>query len=198
MKEFWDERFAIEEYAYGTFPNVFFKKWIDKLPPANLLLPGEGEGRNAVYAARKGWDVDAFDQSDNARMKALKLAEKAGVSINYFVGNLDEYNLAESKYDFIALIFLHLGPDERRNYHKKLIGLLKPGGLILIESFSKGQIQYNTGGPKNIHMLYSMEELSEDLEGLKILEKQSLELELEEGLYHKGKAHLSRIVGMKK
>ena len=56
MKEFWDTRYAEIDFAYGKTPNTFFKDSIDKLTPGKLLLPADGEGRNAVYAATKGWD----------------------------------------------------------------------------------------------------------------------------------------------
>ena len=61
MKEFWNERYSQEAYAYGTEPNAFFKSRIDQLSPGKLLLPAEGEGRNAVYAATKGFEVSAYD-----------------------------------------------------------------------------------------------------------------------------------------
>lgn len=197
MKEFWDERFAAKEYVYGILPNNYYKSWLDRLNPGRLLLPGEGEGRNAVYAAKVGWQVDAYDLSEQAKKKALKLGQDSGVSLNYHIGHLEELSLQEEEYDLIALIFLHLPGEERRNYHRKLIQLLKPGGLILIESFSKEQINNNTGGPKSLDMLYSLEDLSKDLQGLEVLEKLNLEADLEEGSYHRGKALLSRIVAKK-
>ena len=197
MKEFWDERFASEEYVYGILPNNYFKSWLDRTDTGWLLLPGEGEGRNAVYAAKAGWHVDAYDLSEQAKKKALKLGQDSGVSLNYNIGHLEELSLQEEEYDLIALIFLHLTGDERRNYHRKLIQLLKPGGLILIESFSKEQINNNTGGPKSLDMLYSLEDLSKDLQGLEVLEKLKLEADLKEGSFHRGKACLSRIVAKK-
>ena len=80
---FWDERYSSIEFVYGTEPNIFFKDELDKLNTGNILLPGEGEGRNAVYAAVKGWNVDAVDFSIIAKEKALNLAEENSVSINY-------------------------------------------------------------------------------------------------------------------
>jgi len=78
MIDFWNARYAAAEYAYGTEPNAFFKAQLDQLTPGRLLLPAEGEGRNAVYAAKKGWEVVAFDQSDAGQKKALKLAKETG------------------------------------------------------------------------------------------------------------------------
>ena len=69
MKEFWNERYAAENYVYGTLPNTFFKYELSRLRPGKILLPAEGEGRNAVYAAEQGWDVYAFDYSHEAKRK---------------------------------------------------------------------------------------------------------------------------------
>ena len=75
MKNFWDERYSNKEFVYGTLPNQFFKDQLDKLKPGKILMVGEGEGRNAVYAAKLGWQVDAIDSSNVAKEKAAKLAE---------------------------------------------------------------------------------------------------------------------------
>ena len=79
---FWDERYSSEEYVYGTEPNQFFKEQIDKITvPGKLLLPGEGEGRNAIYAARSGWQVDVFDQSRTAKETITTVKNQSGVSL---------------------------------------------------------------------------------------------------------------------
>ena len=145
MKEFWNDRYAAEEYVYGKDPNVFFRSWVDSSTSGKMLLPGEGEGRNAVYAATAGWEVYAFDQSDNAREKALKLAKDRGVEINYRLGSLLDKPLEEESYDMVGLIFFHLFPEARRIYHAHLASALNPGGLIVFEAFSKEQINNNTG-----------------------------------------------------
>jgi hypothetical protein len=59
----WDERYNLPEYIYGTEPNQFLKNFIQKNKPGKILLPGDGEGRNSVYAAQSGWKVYAFDSS---------------------------------------------------------------------------------------------------------------------------------------
>lgn len=71
----WDQRYAQSEYVYRTNPNEFFKKELANLTPGKILLPAEGEGRNAAYAAEKGWTVSAFDQSEEGRKKALLFSE---------------------------------------------------------------------------------------------------------------------------
>jgi hypothetical protein len=63
MKDFWNERYGWDESAYGEQPNEYFKKQLAQLEPGEILMPAEGEGRNAVHAAKSGWHVKAFDTS---------------------------------------------------------------------------------------------------------------------------------------
>ena len=98
MKEMWDQRFASEEYAYGTQPNLYFKEKLTGLEPGTLLLPAEGEGRNAVFAAGLGWEVRAMDFSGQGRIKALKLAERMGVQLDYTIGDLAVEDFGEQIY----------------------------------------------------------------------------------------------------
>jgi len=115
MKEFWNERFAQKIYTYGKAPNVFFANQINKLQKGTLLLPAEGEGRNAVYAAIKGWNVTAFDYSEEGRKKALSLSREYDVEIDYQIQHADEFSDSE-KYDAIALIYAHFEAKNAKCY----------------------------------------------------------------------------------
>lgn len=195
---FWDERYSGEEFIYGTEPNQFFKEQIDKIPkPGKLILPGEGEGRNAVYAARAGWQVDALDQSNIAKQKALMLAQQYGVQINYKVIDLNNFSPEKSNYNAAAVIFVHLPPIERVELHKKLIGSLTKGGIILLELFSMNQLGKESGGPQDISMLSSVEEIQSDFENMKTILIEETNLYLTEGSKHSGEASVIRFVGKK-
>lgn len=196
-KALWDSRYSAGEYIYGKEPNAFFREQIDLLKPGRILLPAEGEGRNAVYAAAKGWEVFAFDQSDEGRKKALQLAEEAGVAIHYELGDLAEMPLPEEHFDVVALIFVHQAPDERRTFHQKLAGCLKPGGRIILESYTKEQLKYNSGGPKDPLLLIEPVDLAEDFKGLKIVENQSHIIWHQEGTMHSGEASVVRLIAEK-
>jgi 2-polyprenyl-3-methyl-5-hydroxy-6-metoxy-1,4-benzoquinol methylase len=198
MQETWDERYSGPEYIYGKNPNLWFKTFIDGHTPGKILLPGEGEGRNANYAAVHGWTVEATDQSANAREKALKLAAGSGVEISYTLGDLMEMKVPEASYDAIGLIFIHKTPDQRKLFYPKLIRGLKPGGFIVLEAFSKKQIHNTSGGPQDPELLFSAEELRHDFRDLEILELYELEQVLTEGLLHQGKADTIRMTAHKK
>jgi SAM-dependent methyltransferase len=197
MREFWEERFKKEDYVYGVEPNIFFKDFIDGLQPGRILLPAEGEGRNAVYAANKGWEVDAFDFSLNARRKALELARKEGVSIEYLVADIEFHELEDEMYDAIALIHVHFHSRNRTYIHKKLINSLKTGGFFLIEAFSKEQFGNVSGGPKEKDLLYDISDLRHDFGNINIETLYEKKVELDEGIFHKGPADVIRMVAIK-
>lgn len=197
MKEMWDQRYAGEEYVYGTDPNPFFQEYLEGLKPGKLLLPAEGEGRHAVFAARFGWDVEAFDQSEEAWKKAIKLANQAGVEFRYQVMDIEEASYEPGSFDLIALLYLHLPEKVRFGFHRRLITWLKPGGTILLEGFSKDQLNFASGGPKDKSMLFDLQEIAEDFSSLQtvILEKKVLQIEA--GTGHTGEASIVRFLGKK-
>jgi SAM-dependent methyltransferase len=195
MKEMWNKRYEGAEYVYGIHPNVFFKERIDAAEIGSLLLPAEGEGRNAVYAASLGWDVYAFDYSHKAKEKAIRLSKENELSINYEVHAMEDAKYELASFDMLAFIYAH-NPNRKDN-HRHLLSYLKPGGTLILEAFSKKQINNNTGGPKNIDMLYSIEELKEDFSTLRELNVWEEELMLNEGQFHKGKSSIIRLVAKK-
>ncbi len=196
MQEFWDQRYDTEEFVYGKHPNAFFKDFIDRNHPGSLLLPAEGEGRNAVYAALKGWKVTAFDFSINARKKALELCREYGVEVGYHISSIEDFH-TDDRFDAIALIFLHLPPEHRHRMHRKLIGFLKPGGYFVMEAFSKKQVHYNTGGPKNTSLLYQRQDLMDDIQDLELEYFKDKLREVGEGYYHRGKAEVIQLIARK-
>jgi SAM-dependent methyltransferase len=202
MKEFWDNRYQQGAYAYGEAPNQFFEAQIWRLTPGKLLLPAEGEGRNGVFAAQLGWQVSAFDLSQEGRNKALALAAKHNVVLHYQVGGFSEIDYAPETFDAIALVYAHFPAALKSGYHQKLAGYLKQGGLVIFEAFSKQHLRYNSvnpqvGGPKDEAMLFSLAEVEEDFKGFDFLLLQEEVVELNEGLYHNGTGSVIRFVAQK-
>ena len=196
---FWDERYSSEKYVYGTEPNQFFKQQIQKIKPVGkLLLPGEGEGRNAVFAAKLGWAVDAFDQSPVAKMKAKKLARENKIDINYSSVDLGKFIPKNNFYDCAAIIFVHLTPDIRSEFHNKIVESIKSSGKLILELFSKNQYGKSSGGPQNIDMLSTVEEIKNDFKDLDRILLQEENIFLNEGEKHSGEASVIRFVGKKR
>lgn len=194
---FWDERYSTEEFIYGKEPNKFFKECLEKLKPGKLFLPGEGEGRNAVFAAKLGWQVEAVDQSIIARSKALNLADENNVKINYSVCEINNYEFKVNYYDAVAIIFFHLTFDIRTAIHKKIVNSLKDGGIIILEMFNKDQLGRDSGGPQDYNMLYSTDDIERDFSSLRTLLLENKVITLNEGAKHSGEASVIRYVGIK-
>lgn len=203
MKEKWDERYKEPEFAYGKAPNVFFKEWLTKFTPGKILMPADGEGRNGVFAAQLGWQVQSFDLSSEGQTKALQLAKENNVSIDYTVGDFDQLDFETAGFDAIGLVYAHFPADKKSAFHKKLNGYLKPGGIVIFEAFSKQHLQYKkqdpkVGGPDDLGMLFSTEELAADFSNYEVLVLTEDIPVLEEGKYHQGQGSVIRFVGRKK
>ena len=201
--ERWNDRYSNEEFAYGEEPNNFFKEQIEKLNTGTILFPAEGEGRNAVYAAKLGWEVAAFDISEEGKNKALKLAEANDVTIDYKVGALETLNYQPEQFDAIALIYAHFPAEIKSQLHRTLETYLRKDGIIIFEAFSKKHLEYlavndKVGGPKDIGSLFSIEEIKTDFPNYEIIQFEETEIELNEGLFHNGKGSVIRFVGKKK
>lgn len=196
MQQFWDQRYAENETVYGLNPNQFFKQFVDSRKPGTILLPAEGEGRNAVYAASKGWQVEAFDFSEVAREKALDFARGEKLNINYILQDISLFK-AEKQYDAVGLIYVHLPEKQRKAFHAEIYKSIKPGGLFVLEAFAKEQAGLNSGGPKDPAMLYDAPSLCSDFPFMHMITCEQKEVVLEEGEYHKGKAAVLRMIGQR-
>ncbi|MEO6488427.1 MAG: methyltransferase domain-containing protein [Ferruginibacter sp.] len=199
----WNERFSKIEFAYGEDPNNYLKEQLLKLDVGNILFPAEGEGRNAVFAAKIGWTVSAFDISNEGKKKALLLAEANHVTIDYKVCDLQAVKFNPGQFDAIALIYAHFPAAIKSLYHKMLDKYLKKDGIVIFEAFSKKHLEYNSkndkvGGPKEIEMLFSIDEIRSDFMNYEVIELMEMEVELNEGQFHNGKGSVIRFVGRKK
>jgi hypothetical protein len=197
MMSLWDERFSADAYVYGELPNQFFADQINKHKPGRILLPMEGEGRNAVYAAKHGWEVEAFDASVEGIKKAQKLAAKHGVTISYTHATTDAFDYKPERYDLVALVYAHLPPNERLAMHRGIANALVPGGMIVAELFHPKQLGRTSGGPKNQDMLYPLSLLESDFPQFETIYGVEKEVELDEGAFHKGAAFVTRYVSKK-
>jgi cyclopropane fatty-acyl-phospholipid synthase-like methyltransferase len=197
MSLHWDERYNRKEYVYGSTPNVFFENQLTDLKPGVILLPCEGEGRNALFAAQSNWNVVAFDSSEVGKNKAMALAAQNNVSYDYQILDVNEANFEPESFDVIALIYAHFKPQLRSKFHATLQRWLKPGGKIILEAFNPNQLNYNSGGPKDLDMLYSTDILYKDFEGMKIELIETSTIVLDEGAFHQGDAAVIRFVAQK-
>lgn len=194
---FWNQRYASQEFAYGIEANAFLTSTLSSLPAGRILLPGDGEGRNAVFAARLNWDVLAVDLSEEGRNKALRLASQYNVSLKYVVDRLENFIPQEAAFDVVGLIFLHLPPGLRGLVHQRCVDALRPGGLVVLEAFTPGQLNFSSGGPKDADLLYTADILRKDFSRLEMVSLEEKTVILREGPYHDGEAAVVRMLAKK-
>jgi len=202
MNQKWDEKYQDHEFVYGKEPNLFFKEWLQKFEPGSILMPADGEGRNGVFAAQIGWKVTSFDLSIQGQSKALQLAKENGVTLEYIVGDLEQLHFEREEFDAIGLVYAHFSTEDKSLFHRKLNEYLRPGGVIILEAFSKNHLHFNelnprVGGPKDIDMLYSKSEIIADFENYEVFMLEEEEILLDEGKYHIGKGSVIRFIGRK-
>jgi SAM-dependent methyltransferase len=194
----WDERFKDEAFVYGTQPNEFLESVADRLKPGSRILSlGAGEGRNEVWLAERGHQLSAVDSSQVGLDKLKTLAEERGVEVETILGNALDYAPESGVYDAAILIFLHVRSHLRPALHELLWSALKPGGFLIMEQFRREQIERESGGPRNIDMLYHSDDILRDFSDAELLIHQEVERDLDEGMLHVGAACLIQVLARK-
>ena len=122
----WDERYSTAEYAYGVEPNGFLASHYQALPRGRILSLAEGEGRNAVFLARQGYEVTAVDGSAVGLRKAENLARENAVSFHCIHADLATFAIAAQAWDGIVSIFCPLPSELRAQVHAGVVAGLRP------------------------------------------------------------------------
>lgn len=194
----WDERYATADYFYGKEPNDFLREQLGRLPKGGkVLCLAEGEGRNAVFLAREGFQVTAVDGSRVGLQKLEALAQEAGVSIPTLCADLAEFKIEPQAWDAIIAIWCHLPSTLRRKVHAASVQGLRPGGVFLLEAYRPEQLNYGTGGPKDPDFLMNLEILRSDLIGLRLEVGIEKDREIHEGKGHQGPSAVVQVLGLK-
>lgn len=198
--ERWNERFRAPDYVFGTAPNAFLASNASRLKRGqHALCVADGEGRNSVWLAERGLEVTAFDFSPVAVEKARKLASARGVSVAYEVAGVYEWRWPANAFDVVAAIFVQFADPAMRTFmFERMARALKPGGLVLIEGYTPKQLEYGTGGPKQLENLYTEDLLRREFSAFDILELRQYEAELDEGSRHRGMSAVIDFVGRKR
>ncbi len=195
----WNTRFSATDYVFGTEPNQFLAAQAPCLKPGmRALCVADGEGRNSVGLAKLGLEVTAFDFSPIGLEKARRLAASKGAKIDYRHGNILEWDWKAAQYDVVAAIFIQFAtPAQRAGIFRGFIDALAPGGLLLIQGYTPKQLQYGTGGPKQVENLYTEALLRESFASLEIIELREHDIEVQEGPGHSGMSALIDLVARK-
>jgi SAM-dependent methyltransferase len=150
----WDKRFGRKEFTLGKEPNPFLKQHLHLLPRGKALDMATGEGRNAVFLAQNGFEVDAVDISQKGLKKARKLAREKGVKVNALRVDLDHYQIEKDRYDLIANFYFL-----KRRLVPKIRKGLRKGGKVIFETYVLEHRTLATGGPKQAKYFLKPNEL---------------------------------------
>lgn len=199
MAGVWDERYAGEAYHFGTEPNAFLATQRDLLRPGmRCLAVADGEGRNGVWLAEQGVAVHAVDSSPVALEKARKLAVQRGVSVEFELADLAQWDCGVARYDMVVGIFIQFAPPGLREaIFERLKQCLKPGGLLLLHGYTPRQLGYKTGGPSQIENLYTESLLRDAFADMEILQLKEYDAVIHEGTGHDGMSALIDLVARK-
>ena len=196
--EFWNDRYKSDEFAYGLEPNDFIKSNSSLIKPhSKILCLAEGEGRNAVYLSTLGHDVTAIDYSINGLQKTKQLANTFGVHVNTICADLSDYVFEQHKWDVIICVFGHFPSQIRQSIHAQIYSSLKKGGKFMMEAYSQEQLKYKTGGPLDVKLLYSIDDLKKDFYNFPSIQIKQVERVINEGKFHNGLASVIQVVGQK-
>lgn len=195
----WNRRFETDDFIFGEEPNGFLRAQARLLQPGQrALCVADGEGRNSVWLARQGLQVDAFDIAEAGVAKARQLAARAGVSVDFSVSDCDTWPWPLARYDVVAAIFIQFAePAMRERLFARMVQALQPGGLLVLLGYTPRQLEYRTGGPGRESHLYTQPLLREAFAALTILELREYEADLAEGTQHSGRSALIGLVARK-
>ena len=196
----WDERYSQHEFVYGLEPNDFLVEQSGRIPPGRVLCLAEGEGRNALHLALKGYDVLAVDSSRVGLEKAARRAQQADVTIHTELADLAEFHIKEGHWQGIVSIFAHLPPAVRKPLHQQVVAGLAPGGVFILEAYTPRQLEIGgVGGPGRDQQdrLMTLMELKDELAGLRLDVAQETDRDVNEGEFHRGRGAVVQIVGIK-
>jgi SAM-dependent methyltransferase len=197
--DFWNARYATDDYIFGTAPNVFLASQAALIHTGmRALAVADGEGRNGVWLAAQGVRVHAVDFSPAALDKARKLANERGVTLEVEQADILNWDWPEAEYDLVAAIFIQFAPPpERERIIAGIRRCLKPGGVLILQGYTPKQIEFATGGPSNPANLYTADLLHAWFGDWDIVHLHEHESFISEGSHHHGMSALIDLVARK-
>ena len=195
----WQTRYATPEYAFGKSPNYFLESCKRLLPRSGRALAvADGEGRNGVWLAEQGLEVVSIDFSPAAQRKAKALAAERDVKVTFELVDVHNWNYPSAAFDVVAEIFTQFSnPADRARKWAGMQKALKPGGLLIIQGYTPKQLEYGTGGPKEIENLYTRAMLEQEFGGLRELSLVEEERDIHEGTSHGGMSAVINLTARK-
>ena len=163
----WDARYEEKELVWPGEPNLFLPPIVESLTPGTALDLACGEGRNAIWLARGGWDVTAVDFSPVGIEKGRQIA--GDTSVEWVVADVTSYE-AERRFDLVMIVYVHMLDDDTGNLFDRAITALAPGGTLIGVGHALRNLTEGVGGPPYPEILWTAERIAPFLRGLDIVE----------------------------
>jgi SAM-dependent methyltransferase len=171
-KAFWDEKYSVKEYVYTKDVNRFVKEHLEALAPGKMIDLAGGEGRNTVFFAEKGWQVENIDLSSVGLEKCSELAKERGVSDRVATTNASALDFVSTlaPVDLGLCAYLQIPQAELEIAITGLVDKIKPGGVFFGVWHALDNLEDGFGGPQNPELLPSTSSMR------KVLSKLPLEI----------------------
>lgn len=194
----WNQRYSAPGYRFGKEPAEFLSREAGQLVAGSkVLCVADGEGRNSVYLAGLGHEVTAFDASDVALAKARDLAKERGVSVDFNLAGVEDWDWSQ-QFDVVVGVFIQFaGPGLQKRMFDWMSGTVVSGGLLLLHGYVPRQLEYKTGGPGVAENMYTEALLRDAFDGFEVLKIRDYDAEIDEGPGHSGQSALIDFVGRK-
>jgi cyclopropane fatty-acyl-phospholipid synthase-like methyltransferase len=198
--DFWNKRFDTPDYIFGRAPNEYLqtqaKQYLKKGDA--VLCVADGEGRNSVWLAKQGLQVDAFDLSEVALKKANALATEQAAHVQFTLASSDTWDWQPNQYDAVVGIFIQFAdPVMRTRLFAQMASTLRPGGILIVQGYTPKQLEFKTGGPSILEHLYTDNMIRDLIDDLEIIDLCVYEKSLSEGPKHTGMSALLGLVARK-
>ena len=155
----WDERYRDKELIWTAEPNRFLVEAVDGAEPGRALDLATGEGRNAVWLAEQGWQVEAVDWSEVALDKGREMARRAGVTVSFSGQDLLSWSPKPSTYDLVVIAYLQIQQMERHRVWRQAARAVRAGGRLVVIGHDSDNLDRGCGGPQHAEVLFSTEEV---------------------------------------
>src|SRR5579875_499379 len=170
----WDARYAGEELLWRAEPNQFLVEEVAELPPGRALDVACGEGRNAIWLAEHGWNATGVDFSEVALAKARRLADQRAVTVDWINADLLQWTPVAGAFDLVIVFYLQLPAAQRRQVYRRMATGVAPGGTMLVVGHDLDNLAHGYGGPRDASVLFSPQDVAEDLSSLRIVKAQQV------------------------
>lgn len=172
--DFWNSRYAAADRVWSSKPNALLADFAAGLRPGRAVDIGAGEGRNAIWLARAGWEVTALDVSDVGLARAAQRAAEEGVELEAVVIDWREYR-AQAPFDLAVISFMHPSADERASMFSQACEMLTPGGHLFTVGVDLSEL--GARGPRDPEKLYTPGRLRGALRGFEVLRCETIAYE---------------------